>query len=459
MNPMTKKKGALMVMGLMTALLFFSMAPVHAAIDGVTGTSPNPAFSFVAKPGNITLGDGSVMHMWGFAMDNGGPMQYPGPTLILNQGDNVSITLRNLLPAAAGTVSILFPGHQVSAAGGVDNLFTRGAPPGGTNPVTYSFTATDPGTYFYHAGTDLQAEMGLAGAIIVRSGLPPQPDPLHAAMLPDYPSMFPDLNFAYNHAATAYHREFLYFLTETDPVIHHYVATGQYDRIDFTRYFATAWFINGRNFPDVMSESFVPWLPNQPYNIQPRAHPYEKALLRIVGAGRDLHPMHYHGANFAVIAQDGRLLTTTAGAPSNAPPDIQWGANTIRVTPGQTADAIWTWTGEKLGWDIYGHLPTDPLPPFECVGLPPGDPLCDHGKPFPVIIPPRDDLTFGPLYSGSPFLGGGGPLPPGHPGLNAGGGFFYMWHSHTEKEICNIGLFPGGLISFMIIEHPAVIIP
>ncbi len=36
-------------------------------------------------------------------------MQYPGPTLIVNQGDTVKIVLNNTLPVP---VSIVFPGQQ-----------------------------------------------------------------------------------------------------------------------------------------------------------------------------------------------------------------------------------------------------------------------------------------------------------------------------------------------------------
>ena len=46
-------------------------------------------------------------------------MQLPGPTLIVTQGATVEVTLNNDLPAAAGNVSIVFPGHEVPAAGGV----------------------------------------------------------------------------------------------------------------------------------------------------------------------------------------------------------------------------------------------------------------------------------------------------------------------------------------------------
>jgi len=39
-------------------------------------------------------------------------MQIPGPTLIVHQGDMVTVNLTNNLPAAAGNTSILFPGFS-----------------------------------------------------------------------------------------------------------------------------------------------------------------------------------------------------------------------------------------------------------------------------------------------------------------------------------------------------------
>src|SRR5262249_55857477 len=94
-------------------------------------------------------------------------MQIPGPTLIVTEGDTVTVTLTNSLPTAAGNTSILFPGFNVSTTGGVVGLLTQEAAPGST--VTYSFTASSPGTRAYYSGTqaDLQVEMGLYGAIIV----------------------------------------------------------------------------------------------------------------------------------------------------------------------------------------------------------------------------------------------------------------------------------------------------
>src|SRR5260370_9196813 len=94
-------------------------------------------------------------------------MQVPGPTLIVHENDVVTINLLNGLPAAAGNTSILFPGFTVTATGGVAGLLTQEAAPAGT--VTYTFTASAPGTHAYYSGTqgDLQIEMGLYGATVV----------------------------------------------------------------------------------------------------------------------------------------------------------------------------------------------------------------------------------------------------------------------------------------------------
>jgi FtsP/CotA-like multicopper oxidase with cupredoxin domain len=407
----------------LTVLMGLPATESAAQIDGVSGTS----FNLTATSGYITTSDGDSFLMWGFGLN--GVMQYPSPTLIVTEGDTVTVILKNSLPPQSGNVSIVFPGLSVSATGGVDGLLTKEAPPDGTTQVTYTFTAVHPGTYLYRSGTrpDLQIEMGLAGAIIVR------------------PAM--GANYAYNHANTHFDREFLYLITEMDPNIHRKVEYGQWNQIDMTRYFPTNWFINGRNFPDLMSDPGVPWLPNQPYNCQPRMHPGETVLVRLIGAGVDGHPMHLHGNDFETIAEDARL---NESAPGNGP-DLAWKATTIRTVPGQTADVLWTWTGEGIGWDIYGHLPGDPLAPGE-------DPQY-HGVQFPVILPDQSAVTYGQFYSGSPFLGGVGDLAPGDAGLNANGGYFYMWHSHTEKELTSNAIWPGGLVTFMIVEHPDVPLP
>jgi manganese oxidase len=426
----------------------------HATILGLTGTT----FNLTAKADTISTGDGDSMWMWGYAQGDT-RMQYPGPTLIVNQGDTVTVTLRNRLPVP---VSIVFPGQTlISSSGGSQGLLAREVPASDgvtrTGPVTYRFIASNPGTYTYYSGTrpDLQVEMGLVGTIIVRpTGF--------AAMNPKQ---------AYGAPSTAYDQEYLFFLTEADPLIHQQVAfaTGtlaqiqaQLALIDTTKRRAVDWFINGRNFPDTMGDAGVGYLPTQPYNCMPMTHPGDKVLMRIVGAGRDFHPFHTHGQNHLVIARDGRLLSSNLTAADLAVSDF-----TTTSVPGETVDAIWgPWTGAKLGWDIYG---TADINPHTCTAGADGfDPstreyCADHYQPIPVELPPQSVLDIGvvgaAMWSGSPYLGMMGELPPAITGQNPMGGYSYMWHSHSERELTTNNIFPGGMATMALVVPVGTPIP
>lgn len=416
---MKGKKSKIAALGVLALLVLVagSVQAMPGVIDGING----PDFILTAKSGYISTPEGNSVFFWGFA-NGDGTVQYPGPTLIVDQGDPVTVTLNNTLSV---NVSIVFPGQgQVTTApaGANIGLLTEEVPPGGT--VVYSFTATHAGTYLYHSGTqtDLQVDMGLFGALIVRPATS---------------------NQAYDHPDSAYDWEYLFLLSEMDPNIHRLVERGMMGAVDTTTFFPAYWFINGRNAPDTMFPPFVGWLPTQPYNCMPMMRPGERMLLRIIGAGRSLHPFHHHGNHSRVIARDGRLLESVIGS-SGA--DLSYEVFTVQSVPGQTVDTIFTWTGEGIGWDIYGHAPEDD--PVD------GEDPNDHGKPFPVLLPEKGDLTYGGFWSGSPFLGALGSLPPGEGGLNPMGGFAYMWHSHTEKEMTNNDIFPGGLMTMLIIVPP-----
>ena len=419
MNP----KRMIPVAGIVLAVLIACGA--QAAIPGLAG----PNFNFTARSGYISTPEGGRLYIMGYA-DGGGTVQYPGPTLIVNQGDTVTVTLTNALDTP---VSMVFPGQSdvtASALSGStgNGLLTLEAGTGGV--VRYSFTASNPGTYMYHSGTrpEIQVMLGMVGALIVRptSGGTPLPDR------------------AYAHPDTRFDQEYLFLLTEMDPALNDAVENGRMDEVDTNAFFPVLWFLNGRCAPDTMEPDNVAWLPTQPYSCMPMMTPGEKLLMRVVGGGRDVHPFHHHGNNALIIARDGRVL----GSNPASGPDRGVSVYTIQTAPGQTVDAIFTWTGEKIGWDIYGHQPGDPMEPNEYAP--------DHGKPFPVVMPENQDLSFGANWSGSPFLGAMGNLPPGQGSLNIGGSYYYMWHSHTEKEMTNNDVFPGGMMTMLMIMPPGV---
>ncbi len=414
-------------LALLGAALLAGATTARAGIDGITG----PTFQLTAGVGYVSTPDGASIYSWGYG--SGGNMQFPGPTLIVNEGADVTVTLTNQLPPAAGNVSIVFQGHDALASDGVSGLLTREAPPGGS--VTYRFRAAKPGTYLYGSGTrpDLQVEMGLAGALIVR------------------PS---DPQCAYDNPGTCFDRENLYVLSEMDLDIHRavelQVGGGGPIAVPTSPYDPEYWFINGRCAPDTMAESGAQLLAHQPYNALTKMYPGERLLLRIVGAGRQMHPFHTHGNHTRLLARDGQLM---ASADEKLMGPLLF---TISSIPGGTADAIFEWTGKDLGWDIYGspHV----LGPDTCNAGPDGHDTtthewcADHGKRIPVQLPELQQMTFGGFWSGSPYLGVLGSLPPGEGGLNPNAGYTYMWHSHSEREIVNNDIFPGGMMTMLVIE-------
>ena len=438
----------------MMAVLFFAPSWMHAAVQGETGSS----FILSASAGYVSMADGASIYSWGYAGGTG-QMQLPGPTLIVNQGTAVTVTLNNNLPVAAGNTSIVFPGQQVTATGGVAGLLTHEAQPGGT--VTYTFTASRPGTFLYHSGTrtDLQVEMGLYGALIVlptsSAGCPAKgPYSLAASAYNDIPGA--TAGSVVN--PTCYDREYLFLLSEMQIEIHQAVdaqvsGPGPIE-VAMEPYTPEYWMINGRGAPDTMELPNMGVMPHQPYNSMPRMHPGEKVLLRIIGAGRQMHSFHTHGNHVRVLARDGQVLVSPTD-PTKLEAKLEFSVPTL---PGQTVDGTFEWTGKDLGWDIYGHTAADGI---ACVDVS-GDGFddttkewcADHRKPIPVLLPNPNVLGNGGFYSGSPFLGDLVQLPPGQGGLNPNAGFTYMWHSHVERELTNGNIFPGGLMTMLVVEPP-----
>jgi hypothetical protein len=388
-----------------------------AASAGQTGMvcTNGPTFDLVAKGGYIETPDGNSSFMWGYGnAATGGAFQVSGPVLCVTQGATVTVHLHNgLTGPSAEPTSLVFPGQQnVQASGGTAGLFASEAAPGGD--VTYTFTASQAGTYLYQSGTDQekQVEMGLYGAIVVRP----------AACQPTSCQAYPG-------SATQFdpRREYILVLSEIDTALHAAVETGgAYDRSKLhNRYFT----VNGRSFPDTIQDNNVPWLPAQPYGALVRVQPAGAsnplpAMVRMVNAGLLNHPFHPHGNHLRMIAQDGRRFLTPSGADASTE---HFGET---IASGSTEDFLLTWNPN----------PADPNSP---------------SNPFPVVIPSYRNLLFkdaNSWYSGSPYLGMKGTLPTGTAQQNVCGEYYFPWHSHALNEFANYDAGFGGMATLMRVD-------
>ncbi len=507
------------VRGTALALASLLAAAAQAAVPGITTTTGAAAvFNLSATPAFLSQPDGATIYSWGYGCTAGSTptfapaaipgtcstMQVPGPTLIVTQGQLVTVTLTNNLPPRAGNTSILFPGFAVTATG-AQGLLTKEAVPGGT-AATYTFTANSVGTHAYYSGTqgDLQVEMGLYGALIVLPNTTTNTGscsntPNDSARAHDFgagvEADFRLANAAYDHAAACYDREYLFQFSEIDPKIHRAAeeianCTGTCPpsmSTVVTELYKPAYFmINGRSMPDNMDPVYAGQYPHQPYNGNPHMHPGELTLLRIIGQGRWQHPFHEHGNHVRVLARDGNLLLSKTDATKVAGPLLF----TTTTTPGQAMDGVFYWTGKGLNWDVFGHGyagdPSQCIPDANGYHSVPTDQnyyeWCgDHGKaleskPFgqvgsggPMTLPDPNIVANGPWYAGSPYLGGEAmvravgstPIPPSGTVANSPtdeAGFAYMWHSHNEREITTNNIFPGGMLMMMLVDPRAFVI-
>ncbi|MFO1467944.1 MAG: multicopper oxidase domain-containing protein [Steroidobacteraceae bacterium] len=415
-----------------TTLGFLLQAPLARAAMPPTGiactesTSPSPTFALTATDGYIQLTDGNTMYMWSYA-NGGGAFQYPGPVLCVNEGDTVTVVLNNSLPEE---VSIMFPGQENVLANGVPaqpqgsgaalTSLTNTAAPGGS--VTYSFVASKPGTYIYESGTSPQKQvrMGLFGALIVRPTL-------GAGYMFDRPDSRFTTNATFASQGTntyTANEEYMVLLSEIDPYQHQAAETG--GAFDFDGYQARYWLINGRGFPDSISDNGSPFLPEQPYGALARIHPYDAAIHPYPGSIRYLNvateeiPFHPHGQNGSVIGRDGSPLANAAGE------DLSFEKFAINIGPGQTWDVLFKWL------DAEGYNSST--------------------NPIPVVQPQVNNQEFGIFYSGSPYLGESGTLPPGASTLNTCGEYYIISHNHALYQITSWGVNLTGPITYVRVD-------
>jgi len=274
---------------LLVATVFLASSASAASLPASPCASANSVATceLWALTGTATLYGSTAVNIWGYSASAVGPATMPGPILIVNQGDQVTVTLHNNLPE---TTAMLFQGQSMIPD-------TTGVPAGGTKP--YTFTASKPGTFLYEAGlvpgSQHQVAMGLYGVLVVRPTL--------------------GAGYAYD-ASTAFAEETALVLSEVDPVLNGSATPSLFDM----RKFAPQYFlINGKAYPDtdlVANQIFVT--------------AGNSVLLRYVNAGLQAHAMSSLGLSQKAIAMDGSQFAHPHSMVAET------------IAPGQTLDTLVT---------------------------------------------------------------------------------------------------------------------
>lgn len=284
------------------------------------GAPAQKTFQLYATDGEHRTADGKSIYIWGYSLTpERGSAGLPGPTIEVNEGDFVRLTLTNLGPSRAGVHE--FP-HTVHLHG-LDVSQANDGVPETSHSVrvgesfTYEFVATHAGTYWYHCHVDTveHLTMGMYGPLIVH----PADGPGRAWT--DGPE---------------YERAYTLLLSESDPLWAETI--GENETPDRTTYHPRYFFINGRSFPETMDHADTHLL----------GHLGDRILVRLINAGYQWRSMHMHGFHFEVIASDGRPLQQP------------YQKDTITIGPGERYDLLVTL--DQLGsYPFHSHVILDNL--------------------------------------------------------------------------------------------------
>lgn len=131
-----------------------------AALTGPKEGVPDRKFTLEARKQMVALSSGTVVEAWTF---NG---EFPGPSLVVREGDLVEVNLINREIEAG--VTLHWHGVDVpNAEDGVAGMTQNAVLPGET--YTYRFQVEEQGTHWYHSHqvSSVQVKKGLFGALII----------------------------------------------------------------------------------------------------------------------------------------------------------------------------------------------------------------------------------------------------------------------------------------------------
>ncbi len=269
-----------------------------------TPTGETRRFTLWVRDASLPMPDGSQMYVWGFTDDPNGPAKIPGPPIVVNEGDQVEVTLINDRDPTANALVPDGEGHTIHLHGldtamehdGVPETYAPGLVRQGGS-YTYSFRATHAGTYFYHCHQNNveHQQMGMYGALVVKAA--------------------GGARTAYT-GGPAFDREHTIVLAEMGREGHDQARRAIQEGAEpynWLRYVPSHFFINDRASTDASAVT-----------TSVAASVGEQVLVRALNAGYVAHALTTGERRFRVVATDGRA----------------WPA-------GPTTNAIWLGPGEK----------------------------------------------------------------------------------------------------------------
>lgn len=272
--------------------------------------------------------------------------QVPGPEIRVNSGDKVRVIFKNKTEL---NHTIHWHGlHVPWRMDGVPYVTQMPVMPG--KEFVYEFVAKPYGTHFYHChwGTLLHMQAGMYGSFIVEE---PENEPIKEKFPynREYTLIYSahDVNFIRNELNTMLERmkERMYLMKNM-----------RFNKERFAVFDTKEEFLEsvqkGYQPPYVVNRRAPSELP-QPdwFTVNGKSYPVtpnlyikegENIRVRLINAGTEEHYLHLHGHDFWLVCDDG------------LPVPQPWQMNTVRLSPGKTADIIIE--GKNRGiWTFHDH--------------------------------------------------------------------------------------------------------
>ena len=247
---------------------------------------------------------GELVTFWVFAPEGEGmvsPARVPSPTIRVEEGDRLRITLRN---------THYFP-HTIHFHGTIHPNDMDGVPDITQHPVrpgdrfVYEFIAKNPGTHWYHCHVqpDVHVLMGLVGMLIIE---PNRPNNNFRHLIPGAGEI---KDLAKATLEEGYHREYSLVYMDIDSqlnrILEDYKDPRQIEKkmhreYDSTKRQPDIFLLNGRSFPSTLRDTLI------------RVKENERVKLRILNAGARTLSLHTHGHHPTLTHVDGYRVPEVA---------------------------------------------------------------------------------------------------------------------------------------------------
>ena len=344
---------------------------VNDAVVEYKGQTPDnlKCMHLSSGDGYVRMADGRMQYMFGFGDLTGIPeadaidagilaASYPAPTIELNEGDELYLTLTNvgmiMRPDLADPHTVHFHGFP-NASSIMDGVPDVSVSVNMGSSLSYYYKIARPGTYMYHCHVEASEhmQMGMLGNLYVNAAQNKLPNGT-------------DLNgfthstgneYAYNDGdgSTYYDVDYAIQMVSFDPEFHD--ASENTQPLPFANMKDTYAMLNGRGYPDTVgAEVLLPapvengGKPSQNNNALIEATPGQKILLRLSNLNiTNFYTLGTNGLTMKVVGHGASLMRGPDNADGTHGKKVYYDTNSVTVGGGQAVDVIIDTTGLASG--------------------------------------------------------------------------------------------------------------